>query len=182
MKETLITPAGLVRLTKELERLKTSGRREITERIRHAIATDADASANSDYLAAREEQALLEFKIARLEQRLDTVRVAKPDARNGVLDVGERVRLRDLDTGARYEYEVVGALEADPAAGRISVESPLGRAVIGRRRGEVAVVEAPAGPVHVRIIAIEPARPGGPVRRASYKKRRDVRHATTPPR
>ena len=84
MKETLITPAGLARLSEELEQLKASGRREIAERLRHAISTDADASANGDYLAAREEQALLELKIARLEQQLDTARVAEPDAGNGV--------------------------------------------------------------------------------------------------
>jgi transcription elongation factor GreA len=157
MKETLITPAGLARLTAELEHLKTSGRREIAERLRHAASTDADATANTDYLAAREEQAVLELKIARLEQRLEAARVAEPDAGNGLVDLGERVRLRDVDTGARHEYELVGAFEADPAAGRISVESPLGRAVIGRRKGDVAVVEAPKGRFRVRIVRIEGA-------------------------
>jgi len=178
MKETLITPAGLARLSEELEQLKASGRREIAERLRNAISTDADASANSDYLAAREEQALLEFKIARLEQQLDAARVAEPDAGNGVVDLGERVRLRDLDTGARHEYELVGALEADPGAGRISVEAPFGRAILGRRRGEIVVVEAPIGQLRVRITGIEAAAGGRPVRRRSYKKRRDVRRGT----
>jgi transcription elongation factor GreA len=159
MKEVLITAAGLARLTDELERLRTQGRDEIAERLRQAASTDADASANADYLAAREEQALLEAKIARLEQQLDAARLARPNAHNGVVDVGERVRLRDLDTGARHEYQLVGALEADPGAGRISVESPLGRAIVGRRRGEVAVVEAPIGQLRVRIMAIEPAAP-----------------------
>lgn len=155
MKETLITPAGLLRLSGELDRLKTAGRHEIAERIRHAISTDADATANSDYLAAREEQALLEFRIARLEQRLTAAHVAEPDAANGVVDLGERVRIRDLDTGARHEYELVGSFEADPGAGRISAESPLGQALIGRRKGEVAVVEAPKGQLRFRILAIE---------------------------
>ena len=145
MNETLITPAGLIRLTDELDRLRTLGRQEITQRIRSAIATDADASANADYQAAREEQAILEAKIARLEQRLDAARVVEPDASNNILDLGERVRIRDLETGARHEYEVVGSLEADPTAGRISASSPLGQALIGRRRGDVAVVEAPRG-------------------------------------
>jgi len=155
MKETLITAAGLVRLSEELHRLKTTGRHEVAERIRHAISTDADATANADYLAAREEQALFEFRIARLEQRLDAARVAEPDAENGVVDVGERVRLRDLDTGVRHDYELVGTLEADPGAGRISVESPLGRALMGRRKGDVAVVEAPKGQLRFRVLAIE---------------------------
>jgi transcription elongation factor GreA len=145
MNETLITPAGLIRLTDELDRLRTLGRQEIAQRIRSAIATDADASANADYQAAREEQAILEAKIARLEQRLAAARVVEPDASNNILDLGERVRVRDLETGARHEYEVVGSLEADPTAGRISASSPLGQALIGRRRGDVAVVEAPKG-------------------------------------
>jgi transcription elongation factor GreA len=182
MKETLITPAGFARLQEELERLKTSGRHEITERIRNAISTDADATANSDYLAAREEQALLEFRIARLEQRLDATRVAEPNARSGVVELGKRVRLRDLDTGTRHEYELVGALEADPAAGRISVESPLGRAVLGRRRGEEAVVEAPIGQVRIRILSIQATLAGRTVRRGSNTKKRDVRRAAGAPR
>jgi transcription elongation factor GreA len=157
MRETLITSAGLARLNDELERLKTEGRREIAERIRIAVSTDADVNANTDYLAAREEQAQLEYKIARLEQRLAAARIAEPDAGNGLVDVGERVRVRDLDTGRRHVYELVGALEADPAAGRISVESPFGRAVVGRRRGDVAVVEAPKGPIRLRILGIDAA-------------------------
>jgi transcription elongation factor GreA len=155
MEEMLITAAGLARLSRELELLKTVRRREATERIRSAIATDADASANADYLAAREEQALLESRIVRLEHRLAVARVAAPDAGNDLVDLGERVRLRDLDTGANHEYELVGALEADPGIGRISAESPVGRALIGRRRGEVALVDVPAGQVRLRIVGIE---------------------------
>ena len=157
MTETVITSAGLARLSDELERLRTDGRREITERIRSAVSTDADVNANTDYLAAREEQAQLEYRIARLEQRLAAARIAEPDAGNGLVDVGERVRVRDLDTGKRHVYELVGALEADPAAGRVSVESPFGRAIIGRRRGEEVVVEAPRGRFRVRILGIDAA-------------------------
>jgi transcription elongation factor GreA len=156
--ETLITPEGLARLSDELERLRTSGREAITERIRAAISTDADASANADYQAAREEQALLETRIARLERRLAAVQVAEPDAANDVVDLGERVRLRDLETGARLEYELVGSFEADPTDGRVSAASPLGQALIGRRRGDVAVVEAPTGQRRLRILTV--AQPG----------------------
>ena len=154
MNEKLITAAGLTRLKDELEQLQTSGRRAITERIRAAISTDADASANADYQAAREEQALLEARIARLEQRLVAALVAEPDATNDVIDLGERVRLHDLETGARLEYELVGSFEADPMSGRISAASPLGRALIGRRRGEVAVAETPKGRRRLRVLAL----------------------------
>jgi transcription elongation factor GreA len=160
MKEMLITSAGLLRFGQELDRLKTVGRQEIADRLRRALAADADASASADYLAAREDQALLEGRIARLEQRLDAARVAEPDVQNGVVDLGERVRLRNLDTGAKHEYELVGSLEAEPAAGRISAESPVGRALLGRRRGDVALVEAPRGRLRLRIVALDvPAAP-----------------------
>lgn len=154
MNETLITPAGLTRLSDELEEMRTSGRQAVIERIRAAFSTDADADANADYQAAREEQALLEARIARLEQRLAVASVAGPDAGNDVVDLGERVLLRDLETGARHQYELVGTLEADAAAGRISAVSPLGRALIGRRRGEVAVFQSPAGRRRLRILTV----------------------------
>jgi len=157
MQEMLITAAGLDRLHAELERLRTSGREEITERIRTSRSTDADASANADYQAAREEQALLEARIERLERRLEAARVAEPDAENGIVDLGELVRVRDLETGKRLAYELVGTFEADPTAGRISAESPIGRALLGRRTGDVAVVEAPSGVRQLRITSIAQA-------------------------
>jgi transcription elongation factor GreA len=157
MNERLITAAGLARLRDELERLRTSGRSEIAERLRHAVSTEADPSTNADYLEAREEQARLEARIARLEDRLATARLVEPDDANGTVDIGERVRLRDLDTGSKVEYELVGSFEGDPAAGRISAESPVGRALIGRRAGEIAVAQAPKGEVRFRIVAIEAA-------------------------
>jgi transcription elongation factor GreA len=154
VKEMLITPAGLAQLSDELDRLRTSGRQAIAERLRASISTDADATANADYQAAREEQARLEARIARLEQRFAAAVVTRPDPANDVVDLGERVRLRDLETGARLEYELVGSLEADPTDGRISAESPLGRALIGRHRGEVAAFEAPTGQRRLRIMTV----------------------------
>jgi transcription elongation factor GreA len=157
MNERLFTAEGLARLTEELDRLRTTGRREVAERLRHAVAAEADPSTNADYNEAREEQARLEARIARLEDRLAAARVVGPDHANDTVDVGERVRLRDLDTGSRLTYELVGSFEADPACGRISAESPVGRALIGRRRGEVALVQAPKGEVRLRVVSIEGA-------------------------
>jgi transcription elongation factor GreA len=133
VEETLITPAGLSRLTDQLEYLRTARKAELTE---------------------RDELALLEWRIAALERRLEVARVAQPDPDNGVVDVGELVRLRDLDSAAWVEYEVVGPLEADPVAGRISVASPLGRALLGRRKGEAVEVEAPGGRFRFKILRI----------------------------
>ena len=118
MREPLITPAGLSRLSSELDHLKTAGRREIALRLQHAFATEADPSANGDYLFAREEQAMLEARIARLEERLGAARVVEADMANDVVDLGECVRLRNVDTGKRHRYELVGSLESDPRLGR----------------------------------------------------------------
>ena len=154
MNELLITPTGLERLSAELDRLKTTERRASAERLRCAAETDGDRAANTDYLIAREEHALLEAKIARLEQRLAAIEVAEADAGDDVVDLGERVRLRNLDTGARLEFELVGALETDVEAGKISAVAPLGRAILGRRKGETAVVKTPRGETRYKIVAI----------------------------
>lgn len=156
MHEPVITREGLARLNEELERLATVGRRTIAERLKNAAASEPNPLGNPDYRDAREEQALLEQRIALLEQRLRAARLVEPRPGNGRVDVGERVRLRDLDSGERLELELVGPLEADPSAGRISVVSPLGKAIVGLRRGEVANVEAPLGPRRFKILAVEP--------------------------
>jgi len=152
---TVITREGLARLEAELEQLKTAGRDEIAERLRAAISTDANAAENADLHQARDEQSLLERRIAILEDRIRTADPVDPDAFNGVVDVGERVRLRDLETGQRLSYDLVGSLESDVFAGRVSSSSPLGRALIGLRKGQVAVVNAPRGLRRLRILAIE---------------------------
>jgi transcription elongation factor GreA len=157
MNELLITPAGLARLEAELDRLRTVGRREAAEHLRHAAATEADVTESADYRVAREEKDRLEARIARLELRLAQTQVAEADDGNGVVDLGERVRLRNLDTGARIDFQVVGTLEADLGAGRISAVSPLGRALLGRRRGDIVVIDAPGGVRRFKILGIEPA-------------------------
>jgi transcription elongation factor GreA len=157
MNEMLITPAGLARLEAELDRLRTEGRRGVAERLRHAATTEADVTESADYRIAREEQDRLEARIAQLEHRLAATEVAEADDGNGVIDLGEHVRLRNLDTGTRIEYEVVGTLETDLHAGRISAVSPLGRALLGRRRGDIVLVDAPGGVRRFKILRIESA-------------------------
>jgi transcription elongation factor GreA len=130
MNETVITPDGLARLREELERLRTM-----------------------------RNESLLERRIAVLEERLRAARLVEPQPGNGRVDVGERVALHDLDSGERLELELVGHLEADPCAGRISVVSPLGKAVVGLRRGQIAGVETPLGRRRVKVVAVEPPPP-----------------------
>lgn len=159
MDESVITREGFERLSEELERLRGDGRREIAERLRHAAASEANPDENADYLGVREDQALLERRIALLEERLCSARVVEPQLGNGRIDVGERVRLRDLDSGERLELELVGPLEADPSRGRISVASPLGKAIHGLRRGQIADVDAPRGRLRFKVTSVEAPTP-----------------------
>ena len=160
MTQRLITRPGLARLHEELEHLTTIRRQEIAERIRYVVLSERNIAENVDYHDAREEQGLLERRIATLQERIADADVVDPDAENGVLDVGERVRLRDLENDEEIQYELVGSLEADPLAGRISAASPLGRALLGRRGGEVAIVDAPKGRLRFKILEIQVASSG----------------------
>lgn len=155
MNEILITAEGRARLDAELERLATEGRQEIAERLRHAAATESNPGESAGFLTVRDDQALLERRIAFLTERLQSAQVVEPQFGNGRVDVGERVRVRDLESGARLELELVGTLEADASAGRISVASPLGRAILGLRRGQIAEVDAPRGRRRFKILAVE---------------------------
>ena len=154
MDETVITRAGLARLNGELERLTGEGRREIAERLKRAVANETNHAENADYLAVRDDQVRLERRIAQLEERLLSAQITDPDPENGRIDVGERVRLRLLDSGKRLEVELVGRLEADPSRGRISIASPLGKAILGLRRGEIVDVDAPRGRLRYKILAV----------------------------
>jgi transcription elongation factor GreA len=160
MDETVITRDGFERLNAELERMTTDGRRQIAERLRHAAASEANRAESADYLGVREDQALLEHRIAVLEERLHAAQVVEPQSGDGRIDVGERVRLRDLNSGKRLEVELVGPLESDASSGRISIASPLGQAIVGLRRGQIAEVDAPRGRVRFKVLAVEIEAPG----------------------
>lgn len=160
MDDTVITRDGLARLSEELDRLTTEGRREIAERLRHAADGESNPDENADYMGAREEQALLERRIAVLEERLSSATVVEPRPENGVVDVGEKVRLRNLDSGERVEVQLVGPVEADPGNGRISTSSPLGKAILGLGRGDVAEFDAPRGRLRFVVVAVEAAPSG----------------------
>lgn len=155
MEDTVITPDGLERLTAELERLTTEGRRQIAQRLEHATAGEANRAENLDLHGVRDDQAVLEQRIALLEKRLRSARVVEPQLGNGRVDVGERVRVRDLESGERLELELVGPFESDAEAGRISTASPLGRAIVGLRRGQIAQVDAPRGRLRFEVLAVE---------------------------
>jgi transcription elongation factor GreA len=157
-KEVLLTAEGYEKLKTEVERLRSAGRREVAERIREALHSGGELSENQEYLDAKEEQARLEARIALLDERLAGARVIRrtrkaPD----VVGVGTRVRLRDMDANETVEYRIVGSAEANPAEHKLSNESPVGRAIIGRKKGEVVEVSAPRGSLKYKILDIKAA-------------------------
>ena len=158
MQETVITRPGLARLTEELERLTTEGRSTASARLAEAAARGADRLADADYLDAMEGRADLERRIAVLDSRLRGAEVVEPLPGNGRADVGEWLRLRDVASGEVLSFQLVGQLEANVSAGRISVASPLGRAALGARAGEIVEVDAPIGTTSYEIVAIEEPR------------------------
>lgn len=155
MDDLVITRDGFDRLYEQLERLKSEERRRVADRLRHATTTEANLTQNMEYLDAREEKLQLERRIYVLRERLRAATVVAPRLGNGRIDPGERVRVRDVASGTSLELELVGQLEADVAAGRVSVASPLGKALVGLRKGEIASVKAPRGRFAFEVLAVE---------------------------
>ena len=144
-KQTVITEEGLKRLESELEELKTVRRKEVAEKIKVALSF-GDLSENSEYDEAKNEQAIIEGRIAEIENQLKNVRVLDEAELGGEnVHVGALVTVREKGKKKSVTYRLVGSTEADPLNGRISDESPVGAALIGRRVGEEVEVETPGG-------------------------------------
>ena len=157
MKDVILTPEGYEKLKVEIEHLSTDKRREVADRIR--IAREfGDISENAEYDDAKNEQAMLEHKIAQLEERLSNARVIqKRDVDLSVVSIGSVVRLRDVDAKETIEYFIVGSAEANPAEQKLSNESPVGKAIIGKKKGETVEVVAPRGSMKYKILDIQAA-------------------------
>jgi len=153
-KETLLTPDGLRKLEEELEFLKTVKRKEVAERIKQAKEF-GDLAENSEYEDAKNEQAFMEGRILTVEAMLRNAKVIdNHDVRSDVVTVGATVRLED-EAGEELNYTIVGSPEADPRHDRISNESPVGRALLGKRKGQTVTVKAPGGTIKYTIKAIK---------------------------
>jgi transcription elongation factor GreA len=156
LKEVILTPEGYEKLKQEIEYLTTDRRREIADRIRVAREF-GDIAENAEYDDAKNEQALLEQRIAMLEERLLAARVIDEPASADVVSIGVQVRLKDMDANETVEYRIVGSAEANPAERKLSNESPVGRAIMGRKKGEVVEVAAPRGSLKFKIMDIKAA-------------------------
>ena len=145
-KDVILTPEGLEKLQEELETLRTTRRREVAERIKEAREF-GDIAENSEYDDAKNEQAMVESRIAQLEERVRGAQVIdKSDIPTDKVQVGTLVHVKDEKTGKSVKYTIVGSAEANPAENRLSNESPVGRALMGHKRGEIVSVQVPRGP------------------------------------
>ena len=155
-KEILVTKEGLANLEKELEQLKSVKRAEIADRLKEARSF-GDLSENSEYDEAKNEQAINESRIAELEQQLKNVRILDESQLSGELvHVGLEVQIENVETKEEKTFRVVGVTEADPLAGKISDESPIGRARLGHAVNDVVEVVLPTGKiVNYRLLNIK---------------------------
>jgi transcription elongation factor GreA len=157
-RETVLTPEGLVELKAKIEYLRTTRRREVAQRIKEAREF-GDIAENSEYDDAKNEQAMLEKQIADLEEKLRNARVIDDkQVDTEMVGVGVTVHVKDQKTDKSTKFKIVGSAEADPAESKLSNESPVGKALLGHKRGETVTVPVPRGPARkLKITKIERA-------------------------
>lgn len=154
-KETILTQSGLKKLEAELENLKSVKRREVAERIKTAIGY-GDISENSEYDDAKNEQAFIEGRILQLEKLLRNARIINNEEVDvNAVGIGTTVTLKDLEYGDLIDYTIVGTAESDPFENKISNESPVGRAILGQKKGATVDISVPAGIIQYTIIDIK---------------------------
>ena len=155
-KETQITAEGLKRLEEELAQRKGAIREEIVERLKEARA-QGDLSENSEYDQAKEDQGKNESRIVELEQMLKTAVIIGTTAsgKEGIVSLGCTVVLKDVETGEEETYAIVGTTEADPFNNKISNESPVGSAILGKKVHDVVVANTPAGELSYQIMEVK---------------------------
>jgi transcription elongation factor GreA len=157
LKEVILTAEGYEKLKQEIDHLRGDKRREVAERIRVAREF-GDIAENAEYDDAKNEQAMLEHRIMQLEERLLSARViTKKEISKDAVSIGSKVRLRDVAANKTFEYHIVGSAEANPAENKLSIESPVGKAILGKKKGEIVEVTAPRGSLKFKIMEIKTA-------------------------
>jgi len=154
-KQIILTQDGLKKLEDELENLKSVKRREVAERIKIAIGY-GDISENSEYEDAKNEQAFIEGRIITLEKMLRNARIINNDEIDvDTVSIGSIVTVEDMEYGDTMEYTIVGTAESDPLQNKISNESPVGKAILGKNKGTIVEVNVPAGIIQYKIVDIK---------------------------
>lgn len=152
--EVILTKEGKEELEKRLEYLKVTKRAEITERIKTAREF-GDLSENAEYDAAKNEQAMVEGEILEIENKLKHAVIINSTGKKGTVSLGNKVEFINEDTGETFLYEIVGTTEADVEQGRISNESPIGNALLGRKANDSIKVQVPSGVISIKIKSVK---------------------------
>lgn len=153
-KKHYMTAEGKEKLEHELDHLKTEKRKEVVERIKIARSF-GDLSENSEYDAAKDEQAFVEAKITQLEQMVRNAVIIEDDESTDVVKIGKSVTFQELPDGDEETYMIVGSAESDPFSGKISNDSPMARSLIGLSVGEEVSVSTPGGEIRVKITKVQ---------------------------
>jgi transcription elongation factor GreA len=154
IKQMVLTQEGLEKLERELEELKTVKRRDIADKIKTALSF-GDLSENSEYDEAKNEQGIVEARIAEIEATLMNVEILDADSlTTEQIQIGNKIKLKNTETGKEMNLRIVGSKEVDMKAGKISDESPIGKACMGRKVGDVFNADAPAGTVTYEVLEI----------------------------
>ena len=154
-KQVVLTEEGLKKLQDELEYLKVTRRKEITEKIKEARGF-GDLSENSEYDAAKDAQAAMEQRVVEIENIIKNATIISADQMpTDVVSITSTVKVYDMDLEEEDEYIIVGATESDPLSGKISDESPIGKALLGKKVGDTVEVETPGGAISIKILEIK---------------------------
>lgn len=153
--ELLLTQEGYDKIVAEYDELVSVKRAEVAERIKEAISY-GDISENAEYDSAKNEQAELEERIHQLEEMLRKAKIVQEeDVKGDKVNIGLKVTVKDIDTGDKEVFSIVGVTESDPFNGKISTESSVGKALIGKKKGETVAIEVPDGIINYKIMKIE---------------------------
>ena len=153
--ELLLTQEGYDNIVAEYDELVSVRRAEVAARIKEAISY-GDISENAEYDSAKNEQAELEERIHQLEEMLRKAKIVQEeDVKGDKVNIGLKVTVKDIDTGDKEVFSIVGATESDPFNGKISTESSVGKALIGKKKGETVAIEVPDGVINYKIMKIE---------------------------
>lgn len=151
--DIILTPEGKKALEERLEKLKVSSRKEVADRIKEAREF-GDISENAEYDAAKEEQAMIEGEILEIEQKLANAKIIEDDKDNSIVRIGSVVKISDIEFNETSEFKIVGTAEADPMNNFISNDSPVGKALLGTKKGQTVVVETPNGKIKLKVLEI----------------------------
>ncbi len=153
--EVILTEDGRRKLVEELSELKNVKRREVAERLKNSVGY-GDLTENSEYDDAKNEQARIEHRIDQIETMLSKARIIdRRHIKTKEVGIGSLVEIKQVGSGKKHSYRIVGPAEANPDNQMISFQSPVGRALMGLKPGDIAVVRAPAGEIRYRILSIK---------------------------